>query len=195
MCCTPSKGSQSTAKLQPASPCGSGVSVNLDVYVKSPSFHYWLKFYLQLYTCQVEYGHGQELIGQWPLFYDLFKTTFSNIFPRMLSWSCSIWNYCLKRRFCSQITLGNLGSRTKNVQKIHHTGFDSPDLLDLRALFPMNCMNLSLSPCSVGGSILGNGGKGGLNWWTSLQTIDVNRILINTEEEIIIMLLINSFVM
>lgn len=35
------KGSQATAKPQPVLPCRSGVLVNLDVYMKSPSFHYW----------------------------------------------------------------------------------------------------------------------------------------------------------
>lgn len=36
-----SKGSQFTAKPQPVLPCRNGVLVNLDVYMKSPSFHHW----------------------------------------------------------------------------------------------------------------------------------------------------------
>ena len=35
------KGSQAIAKPQPVLPCRNGVLVNLDVYMKSPSFHCW----------------------------------------------------------------------------------------------------------------------------------------------------------
>lgn len=44
-----SKGSKSTAKPQPLLPCRNGVLVNLDVYMKSPSFHHWQFFFTTLY--------------------------------------------------------------------------------------------------------------------------------------------------
>lgn len=106
------------------------------------------------------------------------------------------WHYCLKRRLCRKNNFEEPWFWDHKCVENNFTLNLIPQTYLIREPCSRgtNCMNLSMSPYNVGGSILGNGSKSKLVWWTSLQTIDVNRILINTEEELI-MLLINTFVM